>query len=340
MNTPEYFMRRCLQLARLGEGRTAPNPLVGCVLVRNGQIIGEGFHHGFGQPHAEAAAIRSVQDKSLLPDATLYVNLEPCAHHGKTPPCTDLILSHHIPEVHIGCRDPFEAVNGRGMEKLAAGGVRVVTPVLEKECREVNKRFLTFHERKRPYILLKWARSLDGFMGLPAKRAAISDSVSNHWVHQIRSEESAIMTGTETVLTDNPQLTVRRWFGRNPVRVIPDRNLRIPPAMQVFSGEPPVLVFNEKRRGEEENVEYIKINFQEDMLQQLLDELHGRKILSLMVEGGSRLLQSFLNENCWDEAIEITGNLHLKLGIRAPVMQADPVCSFSLGNDRVHLYRN
>jgi diaminohydroxyphosphoribosylaminopyrimidine deaminase/5-amino-6-(5-phosphoribosylamino)uracil reductase len=281
-----FYMRRCLQLAACGKGFVAPNPMVGAVIVHDNRIIGEGFHAHYGGPHAEVQAIASVKDENLLKDSTLYVNLEPCAHYGKTPPCVDLIRAKQIPRVVIGHEDPYPEVSGRGIKKLRESGIDVVCGVLEKECRELNKRFLTFTLQHRPYIILKWAQSADGFLDLHREEndgqapMKFSNTFTQMIVHKTRAEESAIMVGTRTLRLDKPALTVRFWKGNNPERIIVDST---------------------------------------QSLQQQMQTLYEKEILSLMVEGGAKLLQSFLNENLWDEIQVEVAPVLLSNGIAAPV---------------------
>jgi diaminohydroxyphosphoribosylaminopyrimidine deaminase/5-amino-6-(5-phosphoribosylamino)uracil reductase len=315
----EFFMQRCLQLALSGEGRVAPNPMVGAVLVHEGQVIGEGYHQVYGGPHAEVNCINSVPAglQELISKATMYVTLEPCAHHGKTPPCADLLVARKVPRVVIGCVDTFSAVAGRGIEKLQKAGVEVTTGVLEAACRHLNRRFFTYHEKKRPYVVLKWAQSADGYIapesGLPVR---ISNEYANRLVHRWRSSEMAIMVGTETALRDNPQLTTRLWPGKNPIRVVIDRELKVPAHYHVWSGEAP-SVFVTAVAGREQT---ITLNFDQPILPALLNELHAAGIQSVMVEGGAKLLESIISAGLWDEMRVITGSGLLGSGLRAPAL--------------------
>lgn len=316
-NQHEIFMQRCLQLAHLGEGHVAPNPMVGAVLVHEGQIIGEGYHQVYGQAHAEVNCVNSVSEglRELISKATMYVTLEPCAHHGKTPPCADLIVHHHIPRVVIGCVDTFSAVAGRGIQKLEAAGVEVTTGVLEEACRHINRRFFTYHEQQRPFIVLKWAQSKDGYMapesGLPV---AISNQYANRLVHQWRSHEMAILVGTQTALTDNPQLTTRLWTGKSPVRLVIDRHLRVPLSNRLYD-EAAETFFITAVQGKEKT---IVLDFDQDILPQLMKALHQAGIQSVMVEGGAKLLNSFICNGLWDEMRVITGSSLLGGGLSAP----------------------
>jgi len=332
-------MERCLQLALLGAGHIAPNPMVGAVVVHQNRIIGEGFHQAFGGPHAEVNAIAAVRQQSLLSGSTLYVNLEPCAHHGKTPPCSDLIIKSKIPHVVIGCRDPFDAVNGKGIEKLQAAHVKVTTGILEKESLHLNRRFITFHEKKRPYIILKWAQSKDGFIGHPDKRIQISNEYANRLVHHWRSAEQAIMIGSGTALVDDPQLTVRLWPGNNPLRLVLDRYLRLPGTLSIFNKAAPVVIFNEIKDAEDDHVTCAKISF-DDLPASAMQYLYERKILSVIIEGGAQLLHTFINSNCWDEARVITSGHRLMNGIAAPVLSMPPSESEKIENNLLSIFKN
>ena len=318
-------MQRCLQLAAMGAGEVAPNPMVGAVLVYEGRIIGEGYHQKYGEAHAEVNCINSVQeaDRGFISQSSMYVSLEPCAHFGKTPPCADLIIKNKIPHVVIGCRDSFEKVDGRGIERLQAAGVGVTVGMLEKECLALNKRFFTFHEKQRPYIILKWAQSSDGRMGSAgAERILISNEYTNRLVHQWRSEEAAILVGTNTALLDNPALTTRLWPGNNPVRLVIDVDLKLQASLQLFDGKVKTIIFNANKQEEAEMLSYYKIDKGEDTIPQILEALYKLQLQSVMVEGGARLLQSFIDKNCWDEARVITNTaMNIAEGINAPILQ-------------------
>ena len=284
----EQYMHRCIEIAQLGIGLVDPNPLVGCVIVYDNKIIGEGYHFKFGEAHAEVNAINTVLDKALLKESVLYVNLEPCVHYGKTPPCVDLIIEHQIPKVVIGCIDTFSKVSGKGIEKLKQAGCNVTVGILEKEARFLNKRFFTFHEKKRPYVILKWAQTLDGFIdGLrtdadPLRPNWISTQASQILVHKCRTEESAILVGTKTALNDNPMLTARLMDGKNPVRIIIDRTLRIPRHYHLFDQSVFTIVFTEKNKLSENNIEYVEIDFSAYLVQQILNELFKRNIQQIL----------------------------------------------------------
>ncbi|MFL5739365.1 MAG: bifunctional diaminohydroxyphosphoribosylaminopyrimidine deaminase/5-amino-6-(5-phosphoribosylamino)uracil reductase RibD [Flavisolibacter sp.] len=335
MTQDELYMNRCIELARRGAGQVAPNPMVGSVLVHDGKIIGEGYHKQFGKPHAEVNCIASVnkEDKSLIHQSTLYVSLEPCAHHGKTPPCADLIIEKKIRKVVVGCRDPFVRVDGKGIEKLQKAGVEVIVGILEKECIELNKRFIVFHTQHRPYIILKWAQTLDGKIArADYRRINISNEYTNRIVHRWRSEEMSILVGTNTVLYDDPELTTRNWPGQNPVRLILDRELKLPSSLKIFGGGPPTLVFNLLRNDlppgkmnysvlKDDSVNYYQITEDTEVVHQLLQALYQMNIQSVLVEGGNRLLQSFIDEKLWDEARVITNeSLSVGSGLPAPLL--------------------
>ena len=320
------MIKRCIQLAYNGLGTTYPNPLVGCVIVHDGKIIGEGWHQKAGEPHAEVRAIASVKDKSLLAESTLYVSLEPCSHYGKTPPCADLIITHRIPRVVIGTIDPFAKVAGRGIEKLRAAGCEVTVGVMEKECRELNKRFFTFHEKKRPYIFLKWAETADGFIA-PAHKDTlapvwITDVYTRQEVHKMRSEEQAILVGVGTVLADNPSLDTRDWYGKNPLRVIIDPHLHSPKEFKVWNDLQPTLFITNKEKVSDKNygvqTEIIGIDLSRNVPQQICDLLYQRNIQSLIVEGGAYTLQQFINAGLYDEMRIYKSEVTFGKGVKTP----------------------
>jgi diaminohydroxyphosphoribosylaminopyrimidine deaminase/5-amino-6-(5-phosphoribosylamino)uracil reductase len=324
LTTDELYINRCIELAKLGAGRVAPNPMVGAVLVYEGMILGEGYHEQFGKAHAEVNCINSVPEahQHLIPDSTLYVSLEPCAHHGKTPPCTDLIIRNNIKKVVIGTRDPFSKVNGKGIEKLQSAGVHVVTGVQEQACNELNKRFFTFHQKKRPYVILKWAQTADGRISSGNEnRLLISNELTNREVHKWRSEEASILVGTNTALLDDPALNVRLWKGNNPVRLVMDLNLRLPSHLQLFDQSQPTVVFNFSKHEEVGTTSYYKLTPGENIIDQVMDACYQLNIQSLLVEGGAKLLQSFIDTGNWDEARVITNpNLSSPGGLPAPVL--------------------
>lgn len=317
-------MSRCIQLAKLGAGNVAPNPMVGAVLVYENKIIGEGYHQKFGEAHAEVNCVNSVgkENKSLIEKSTMYVSLEPCAHHGKTPPCSDLIIREKIKKVIIGCQDIYKEVAGKGIEKLLNAGVEVVTGVLEDECKELNKRFFTFHQKRRPYIILKWAQSANGKIGSDNdERILISNDYSNRLVHKWRSEEAAILVGTNTVLKDNPSLTTRLWKGKNPVRIVIDKELKIPSSSKIFDEEAKTIIFNLLKSSTEKNIQFIKVSH-ENFIKEILDSLYESDIQSVLVEGGTKTLQFFINAHLWDEARVITNEkMIIENGMAAPEMK-------------------
>jgi len=343
-------MHRCLELAQLAAGHTAPNPMVGAVLVHEGRIIGEGYHEVFGQAHAEVNCISSVraEDRALIPASTIYVSLEPCAHHGKTPPCADLIIASRIPRVVVGCRDPFPQVNGKGIEKLLAAGISVELGVLEKECVELNRRFFGFNTLHRPYIILKWAQSANGMIArkpdageTDAGRLHISNEYTNRLVHRWRSEEAAILVGTNTALADDPSLTVRLWKGPNPIRLVIDKTLRLPLTLEIFDGQVKTIVFNTVREEERGNIHYYKLDPAGSGVRQIVEALHHLRILSVLVEGGAALLQSFIDEGLWDEARIITNQtLQVPEGLAAPVIGAAAlIFNEQLSSDNIAWWR-
>lgn len=311
-------------MAALGAGDVAPNPMVGCVIVRQGKIIGEGFHRQCGGWHAEVYAVQSVANQEWLKESTLYVSLEPCAHFGKTPPCSDLIIAKGIPRVVVGTADPYAEVAGKGIEKMRRAGIEVTTGVLEDECRDINRRFFTFHQMKRPYIILKWAETPDGFIDhdrSPESRlhpAWITNELSRRVVHKCRAQEGAILVGTHTALADNPALTVREWSGRGPLRLLLDRRLRLPDSLKLFDQSQPTLVFTEKPQQPSGTVEFISIDFTSNVPRQIAAHLYDRKILSLIVEGGAITLRHFIEQELWDEAHIYTGSVRFGRGVKAP----------------------
>ena len=323
MTIDEKYMRRCIQLARNGICHAAPNPMVGAVIVRDGKIIGEGYHVRCGEGHAEVNAIASVKDESLLKDATIYVSLEPCSHYGKTPPCADLIIRKGIPRVVVGCVDPFSLVAGRGIQKLRDAGIEVTVGVLEKECRELIRAFVTFNLKKRPYITLKWAQSADGFLDIrreDGNAVRLSTPLSTLAVHKMRAEQKAILVGRRTALLDNPSLTVREWYGQNPLRLVIDRQLTLPPHLHLFDGSTPTLVFTEKEKAATQNLTYVTLDFGQNILPQIMQVLYEQKIQTLLVEGGSQTLQTFLEQGLWDEAFIEHTRVTLHDGIPAPLL--------------------
>jgi diaminohydroxyphosphoribosylaminopyrimidine deaminase / 5-amino-6-(5-phosphoribosylamino)uracil reductase len=338
-------MRRCFELATQGLGQVAPNPLVGAVVVHQNTIIGEGFHELYGGPHAEVNTLNQVADKSLLPDSTLYISLEPCVHYGKTPPCTDLILSYKIPRVVFACFDPNPLVSGKGMTQLVRAGIDVNPGVLEAAALELNRRFITFFEKKRPYIILKWAQSDDGFIDHDreehgGQRAQISGADTQHLLHRWRAEEQAIAVGTNTVIEDNPQLTVRLGEGKNPLRITFDRQGRIPPDSNILNDDADTLIFTESLAFKDKRAEYIPIDFDHQPLKQVMQILYERKVQSVLVEGGTKLIESFITENCWDEARIFISQKKIHAGVFAPNFSGNVEQEVQLTNDVLRFYRN
>lgn len=320
----ELYMERCFQLARIAEGKTSPNPMVGAVVVCDGKIIGEGFHHKAGEPHAEPHAINSVKDTAMLRRATLYVSLEPCSHYGKTPPCAELIIRMGIPRVVVATLDPNPLVAGRGIKMMREAGIEVKVGCLEGEALRLNRRFFTFQRFHRPYVVLKWAQTADGFIdrirekteGGPVK---ISNAMTKTLNHQMRTEEDAIMVATRTAVLDNPHLTVTKWCGRNPVRVLLDRTLKVPKGYKIFDESAKTIVFTEKKgSGYGVNVEFEVIDFGGDVYAQVLERLYKRNILSVIIEGGAQWLQTVIDSGVWDEAHIETGEISLGEGVAAP----------------------
>lgn len=340
----EMYMRRCLELAQNGLGTTYPNPMVGSVIVCDGKIIGEGWHRQSGEPHAEVNAVIAVQDKSLLKKSTIYVSLEPCSHFGKTPPCCDLILANDIPNIVVGTVDPNEKVAGSGIAKLQSAGKNVVVGVLEDECRDVNRRFFTYHNQKRPYIILKWAQSADGFIA-PLKRYEqkpvwISNIYARQLAHKWRAEEQAILVGTQTVVDDNPKLNVRDWTGENPVRLVIDKKNRISKESHIFDNQVKTIVLGTTAIGlENDNLLLEKLDFGADVPRQIADVSYRHGLQSLIVEGGAKTLQSFIDAGLWDEARVFTGEAVLGQGVKAPDFKADCAQKLSIGNDELLIFR-
>jgi len=339
------YMFRCLQLAQYGVGYVAPNPMVGAVLVYDDRIIGEGYHHHFGEAHAEPNAINSVLYPELLKEATMYVSLEPCSHYGKTPPCADLIVKSGIQRVVIGTKDPNPKVSGRGVEILQNAGIEVIVGIMEKECRELNKRFFIFQEQKRPYILLKWAQTQDGFMDRKRRDNTesplqISNAITKQMTHKMRSENQAILVGVNTVLLDNPSLTVRDWTGKSPVRIAIDRQGRIPTNFNLMDGGVRTIIFTEILRKNEHNLEFVKINFDEHALPNILQNLFEQNIHSVMVEGGASILNIFIEAGLWDEANIEVSPLRIADGVKAPVLNLLPISKNTVGGHEWLFFEN
>ncbi|MDQ8012073.1 MAG: bifunctional diaminohydroxyphosphoribosylaminopyrimidine deaminase/5-amino-6-(5-phosphoribosylamino)uracil reductase RibD [Flavobacterium nitrogenifigens] len=347
MNIHEKYIKRCIELAQNGLGTTYPNPMVGSVIVYEGKIIGEGWHKKAGEPHAEVNAVNSVKNKSLLKKATIYVSLEPCSHFGKTPPCCDLIIANEIPNVVVGTVDPNEKVAGKGILKLIEAGANVTVGVLEDECNELNKRFFTFHQKKRPYIILKWAESQDGFLA-PEKAIDhdrkpiwITNQYSRQLVHKWRTEEQAILVGTQTVVDDNPKLNARDWDGNNPTRIVIDRNNRIDKDSFIFDDSVRTIIFSsETEKSSKENTQFETIDFNKNIVPQILDVLYQNQIQSGIIEGGRQTLQSFIDENLWDEARIFIGKTSFEKGTKAPEISRKNTIKTNILSDELIQIRN
>lgn len=319
-HTDEFFMARAMELALLGSGNVSPNPLVGSVIVHDGRIIGEGWHEKYGGPHAEVNAINNVVDKALLKESTVYVSLEPCSHFGKTPPCADLLIQHQVKKVVVANLDSNPLVSGAGLHKLRAAGTEVTSGILNKKGRELNKRFFTLMEKKRPYIILKWAETADGFIARKNYDSKwISDEFSRQVVHKWRTEEDAVLVGMRTAKQDNPMLNVRDWTGRNPVRIVIDRFLKVNEKLHLFDGSQKTLCYNVLKHEESSNVVRIRID-EENLLQNLVGDLVKREIQSLIVEGGAQTLQAFIDLDLWDEARVFISPKTFEDGIKAPAI--------------------
>ncbi len=345
MNRDEIYMHRCIELAKLGAGNVAPNPMVGAVLVHEGEIIGEGYHQQYGQAHAEVNAITSVAEdkRDLISGSTIYVSLEPCAHFGKTPPCADLIIEKRIPKVVVGCRDPFKQVDGKGIEKLQHAGVEVVMNVLQKECKELNKRFFTFHTQIRPYIVLKWAQSGNKkIANADRSRVLISNEFSKRLVHKWRSEEQGILVGTNTALFDDPSLNVRLAPGSNPVRLILDMDLRLPSSLKIFNQSQRTVIFNKVKHEEDGDILYFQITEDVSIADQIINACYHLSIQSVLIEGGALLLQTFIDEGYWDEARIIENpSLIIENGLPAPELKKHQYLrSEKLFSDAINYYKN
>lgn len=340
MSRDEHYMLRAVELARLGLGQVSPNPLVGCVIVHDDKIIGEGWHQKYGQPHAEVNAIQNVKDQTLLSRSTLYVNLEPCSHFGKTPPCVDLIIEKKIKRVVISVRDPNPLVNGQGINKLKERGVDVDVDILEHKGSQLNHRFFTFIKKCRPYIVLKWAQTADGFLAKKNYDSKwISNELSRQLVHKWRSEEDAVLVGTRTAQHDNPSLTVRDWTGPNPTRIVLDRFLRLSDKLNLFDKSQPTLCYNVLKHEEHKNLFLIRVN-ETDFVQQVVHDLYQRKIQSVLVEGGAQTLRLFLDSGNWDEARVFTSSKTFGEGIPAPVLHGVIKQQTIIDNDNLTTYRN
>ncbi len=344
--TEEFYMRRCLELATLGLGNVAPNPLVGSVIVHNDRIIGEGYHMEYGMAHAEVNAINNVVDPTILKDSTLYVNLEPCCHHGKTPPCTDLIIQTGIKQVVIGSVDLHHVVAGKGISRLRNAGCEVKTGVLKNESYNLNRRFFTFHEKRRPYIILKWAQSADSFIDFERKPGT---AIGPNWitskylrilVHKWRSEEQAIMVGTNTARLDNPRLNTRLWPGKSPIRIIIDPDLDLPADLNVFDDSQKTIIVNQRSEKTQGNTTWHKTDCSDtQMIPKLMHFLYEMEIQSVIIEGGRVLLQNFIDQGFWDEARVFTGSRFFAGGIRAPLIAGNLDAKYEFQNESLCIFR-
>lgn len=342
MSTDEKYMHRCLQLAALGKGNVAPNPLVGAVIVHNDRVIGEGYHQRYGEAHAEVNAINSVEDPSLLSKSTIYVTLEPCAHFGKTPPCADLLAHHQFKKVVIGCVDTFSKVSGMGIQRLMKAGIDVKVGVLENECRTMNRYFFTYHEQKRPFIHLKWAQTPNGYIdnsrGTIGEVNWISAPETQVKTHILRASVQAILVGKNTVLQDNPSLTVRAVDGKNPIRIVLDSDLSLSREFRVFNDEARTIVLNLKEDFDDGNC--IGVRLDERSPKKIIEALYDQGIQSVLIEGGKSTLASFLQERLWDEAMVIVGQHPFEDGVSAPALQGIPSSSESFFGDTIYYYTN
>lgn len=342
----EKYMQQSIELAKRGAGYVSPNPMVGCVIVHQGEVIGEGYHEKYGENHAEVNAINSIANQELLKESVLYVTLEPCAHFGLTPPCSTLIIEKQIPKVVVGTIDPFAEVAGKGIERMKNAGIEVVVGMLENECREINKRFFTFHEKKRPYIFLKWAQTSDGFIDMDRNAEQfghpnwITGKEALQRVHQMRAKEDAIMVGTTTALKDNPKLTVRHVDGKNSIRIVLDNQLRLPQSLHLFDGSVPTLVFNSIINETDGNTHFIRIKFEKAVPEQIINELYLRKIQSVIIEGGKQLIESFMDAELWDEAFVFVGQKKFHSGVEAPQTPEQLHQIEIFGNDELYIYKN
>ncbi len=340
-------MQRCIELAQLGAGAVSLNPMVGAVIVHGGKIIGEGYHQKYGGPHAEVEAINAVLNSltdaaAILKESTIYVSLEPCAHFGKTPPCVDLIIRHEIPNVVIGCPDPFDPVNGKGIQKLKAAGINVRENILREECEFINRRFLLRVREQRPYIILKWAQTEDGYFA-PAdgSRRWISSKAARRLTHKWRTEEDAILVGKNTAAADNPELTAREWSGRNPKRIVLDRRLELSPLLHLFDQSVETIVFNQVKTETLPNLKFLELEDFDHYLPQLIAfQLYLMDIQSVIIEGGASTLDLFIQAGLWDEARVFRSGASWGRGIKAPALSGLLTEKISVGEDILTVYQN
>lgn len=346
MNNDEKYIERCFELASRGLGNVSPNPMVGCVIVFQDKIIGEGYHRKYGEAHAEVNAVNAVNDKELLKESTVYVSLEPCSHYGKTPPCAELLIKHQVKKVVVANIDPNPLVAGKGFKLLKDAGIEVISGVLEDKGKELNKRFFTYFEKKRPYIILKWAKTLDAFMDIDRSEPGnnqkywITNEKLKILVHKWRSQEDAIMIGTKTAINDNPQLNVRLWHGNQPLRIVLDEKAELSDNLNIFDKSSPTLIFTALKNENQANLAYKQIDFCNNPIIAILDYLYEIKITSLIVEGGKELLLSFINQGIWDEARILTGNKTFGTGLKAPDIKGRILFREMIDNDTVEIIRN
>jgi diaminohydroxyphosphoribosylaminopyrimidine deaminase/5-amino-6-(5-phosphoribosylamino)uracil reductase len=346
--TDELFMQRCLELAENGRSSVSPNPMVGCVIVKDGRVIGEGFHAKIGQAHAEVNAVQDVfqkygdEAKAQLKDATVYVSLEPCAHFGRTPPCADLLIKHEVAKVVIGNNDPFPDVDGKGIEKLKNAGIEVVQGVLEAQCSQLNRRFFTRITRQRPYIILKWAQTANGYFApLNPSKKWISAALSKKMVHKWRTEEDAVLVGKQTVIADDPQLTTREWMGKNPLRLVIDKNLQIPLDKHIFDGVAKTIIFNELKSDYSEKLQYVQMeDMQYYLPQKIAFQLYLMDIQSVIIEGGANILNQFIQAGLWDEARVFNSSSNWETGIAAPAIHGLITDVVEVSQDKLVVYQN
>ena len=343
----EFYIQRCLELAQLGDASVSPNPMVGCVIVHNDKIIGEGYHQKFGEAHAEVNAVNNVLERfgneaaNLLKNATAYVTLEPCSHFGKTPPCADLLVKHQLKKVVIGNTDPFDSVNGKGIEKLRNAGIEVISGVLEAECKHVNRRFFTRIKEHRPYFILKWAQTSNGFFA-PTEQSQkwISGAEAKTLAHQWRTEEDAILVGKNTVLADNPQLNTREVIGKNPIRLVIDKNLEIPSHFHVYNNAAKTIIFNEIKTDVVDNIHFVQMEDMHFYLpQKIAYQLYLMDIQSVIIEGGANILHQFIEANLWDEARIFTSKTKWENGIEAPQILGETIEEITIGNDELKIIK-
>ena len=338
MQNNEFYLNRCIKIAKKGIGKVSPNPLVGCVIINNNEIIGEGYHEKYGDKHAEVNAINNVKNKDQLKTSTLFVNLEPCCHHGKTPPCVDLIIKYKIPNVVIGSIDPFSKVQGKGIDKMREYGIKVTTNTLKEESENLNRRFFTFHNKKRPYIILKWAESSDGFIAPKNQKEPfwMTNKESKKLTHQWRAEEDAILIGRITAEKDNPLLTVRETQGNNPIRILIDRNLKISKKLKIFNDDSKTIIFNDKISEYLNTNTFLKVNFNK-IISNILKELYLQEVQSIIIEGGTKTIQSFINEDLWDEARIFSTEKILNDGVLAPKINGKLITKKKIKNNNLEI---